>query len=97
MIEHEGDRGRIEARVERVEHSAAHRDAIVAFEHRRRVGEHHCDRVAASEASFGERRGEFLGSRVELAIVAAQRPVSNGQPIRKNRGRRSRKVSGVSG
>ena len=85
VVEHESDRGRIEAGVERVEDGAAHRDAIVAFEHRGRVGEHDRDRVAANETSLGERGGEFLRSRVELAITAAQRPVSDRQPIRKHR------------
>ena len=50
MIEHEGDRGRIEPGVERVQNRAAHRHAIVAFEHRRRVGEHDRDRVAPGKA-----------------------------------------------
>ena len=72
VIEHEGDRRRVEASVERVEHGAAHRHAIVTFEHRGRVGEHDRDRVAAHEASLGERGGELLRSRVELAIIAAQ-------------------------
>ena len=85
VIEHEGDRGRVEASVERVEHSAAHRHAVMTFEHRGRVGEHDRDRVAANEASPGEGGGELLRSRVELAIAAAQRPVSDRQPVRKHR------------
>ena len=87
VVEHEGDRGRVEAGIERVEHGAAHRDAVVAFEHRRRVGEHDRDRVAAREAALGERGGELLRSRVELAVVAAKGPVSDRQPIRKHRRR----------
>ena len=70
MIEHEGDRGRVEAGVERIEHGAAHRHAIVAFEHRRRVGEHDRDRVAADKAALGERGSELLRAGVELSIVA---------------------------
>ena len=58
VVQHEGDRGGIEAGVERVEHRAAHRRAIVAFEHRRRVGEHGGDGVAAPETPLGERGGE---------------------------------------
>jgi len=53
VIEHEGDRGRIEARVERVEHRAAHRDCVVTFEHRGRVGEHDRDRIAAHKSPLG--------------------------------------------
>ena len=85
VIQHESDRGRVEARVEGVEDGAAHRDTVVAFEHRGRVGEHDRYGVAANEASLGERGGEFLRSRVELAIAAAQRSVSNRQPIREHR------------
>ena len=96
MVEHEGDRGRVEAGVERVEHGAAHRDAIVAFEHRGRVGEHDRDRVAAHDAPPGERRGELLRPRVELAIVAAQRPVDDRQPIRETRRRRAPERSAAS-
>ena len=33
--------GGVEPRVERVEHALRHRHAVVALEHRRRVGEHH--------------------------------------------------------
>ena len=62
----------VEAGVERVEHRAAHRHAVMTFEHRGGVGEHDRDRVAARETSLGERGGELLRSRVELAIIAAQ-------------------------
>ena len=49
VIEHEGERGGVEPGVERVEHAAGHRHAVVAFEHRRRVGDDHGDRVAAPD------------------------------------------------
>ena len=87
VIEHEGDRGRVEAGVERVEHGAAHRNAIVTLEHRRRVGEHDRDCVAAAEAAPGERGGELLRSRVERAVAAAKGAMGDRRPIRKHRRR----------
>ena len=87
MVEHERDRARVEAGVERVEHGAAHRDAVVALEHRRRIGEHDRDRVAAGEAAPRKRRGELLRSGMELAIAAAKGSMDDRQPIRKHRRR----------
>ena len=84
VVEHEGDGGRVEAGVERVEHGAAHRHAIVAFEHRWRVGEHHCDRVAAGKASLGERGSEPFRAGVEFAVVAAKGSMRDCDPVRKH-------------
>jgi len=82
-----GDRRRVEAGVERVKHRAAHRNAVVAFEHRRRVGEHDRDRVAAPEAALGERRAEPARPGVELAIIAPQRAVDDRQSVGEDLGR----------
>ena len=79
--------GGIEPRVERVEHGLAHRHAVVAFEHRRRVGEKDRHRVAAPDAALGQRRGELARARVELAITAPQRPVDDRGVVGKDRGR----------
>ena len=87
VVEHERDRGRVEAGVERVEHGAAHRDAVMALEHRRRIGEHDRNRVAAGEAAPRKRGGELLRSGVELAIAAAKGSMDDRQPIRKHRRR----------
>ena len=87
VIEHEGDRRCVEAGVERVEHGAAHRHAIMAFEHRRRIGEHGGDRVAADKASPHERGSELLRAGMELAVGAAKGPMRDRQPLRKHRRR----------
>ena len=99
VVEHEGERRRVEAGVERVEHRPAHRHAIVAFEHRRRVGEHDGDGVAAREAALRQRRGERLRTRVKLAIVAPKRPMDDrragpGRPRRRARERRAASAAG---
>ena len=87
VVEHEGDRGRVEAGIERVEHGAAHRHAIVAFEHRGRVGEHDRDRVAADKAALRERGSELFRAGVELAVVATKGAMRDRQPIGKHRRR----------
>ena len=69
--------GGIEPRVDGVEHRAGHRHAVVAFEHRRRVGEHGRDRVAAPDAALRQRRGEPARARVELGVAAPQRAVDD--------------------
>ena len=68
MIERKGDGRRIEPGVERVEHAARHRHAVMAFEHGRRIGEHHRDRVALLDAGLGQRRGEPAGAGIEVRI-----------------------------
>ena len=77
VVEPEGDDRRVEPRVERIEHGARHRHAVMAFEHRRRVGEHDRDRVAAPDAALRQRRGEPARARVELAVGAPQRAVDD--------------------
>ena len=81
MVEHEGERLRVEAGVERIEHRAAHRHAIVAFEHRRRIGEHDRDRVAADDTAIHQRRGELFRPGVEVAIAAPEAPMHDRQPV----------------
>ena len=78
VIEREGDDRRVEPGVERVEHALRHRHAVMAFQHRRRVGEHHRDGVAALDAALGQRRGEPPRARIELGVIAPQRPVDDG-------------------
>ena len=97
MVEHEGDRGGIEAGIERVEHGAAHRHAVVAFEHRRRVGEHDRDRVAEDRAALGERGSELFRAGVELAVTATKGSMRDCDRSGNTAAARSRKVSGVSG
>ena len=82
MVEHESERGRVEAGVERIEHRAAHRYAVVAFEHRRRVGEHDCDRVAADEsrASPMRTRASSTGREIRGSCAAGVRARSRACP-----------------
>ena len=87
MVEHEGERGRVEAGVERIEHRAAHWRAVVAFEHRGRVGEHDRDRVAAHDPALRQRGREPFRARVKVAIVAPEGPVRDREPVRKHRRR----------
>ena len=87
MIEREGDDRGVEPRVERVEHALAHRHAVVALEHGRRVGEQHRDRVAAPDAALGQRRCEPPRARVELAVAAPQRAVDDRRVVGKDGGR----------
>ena len=89
----------IEAGVERIEHRPAHRDAIVAFEHGRGVGEHDGDGVAAREAALRQRRGERLRAGVKLAVVATERPMHDrragpGRPRRRARAKRAASAAG---
>ena len=69
MIEDEGEDGGVEPRVEGVEHGAGHRHAVMRLEHRRRIGEHDGNGVAALDAAPGERRGELPRARIKLPIV----------------------------
>ena len=66
VVEREGDDGGVEPRVDGIEHRAGHGDAVVGFQHRRRVGQHHGDGVAALDAAPGERRGELPRAGVKL-------------------------------
>ena len=90
MIEHEGDRCRIEPRVERVQHAARHGYAMMGFEHRRCVGEQDRDGVAAADPLVRQRRGQPARPRVELGIGDAALAVDDGDDIGM-RGRGARK------
>ena len=50
MLQHEGDGGGIQPRVQRIQHRAHHRHAIMGFQHGRGVGQHHRHRVALADA-----------------------------------------------
>jgi hypothetical protein len=67
----------LEPRIERVEHRAAHRHAVMRLEHRRRIGEHHRDRVAALDAALRQGRAEPAGARVELGVAAPEHAVND--------------------
>ena len=73
MVEREGEDRGIEPRVQRIEHALAHRHAVMALEHGRRIGEQRRHRVAAPDAALGQRRGEPARACIELAVAAPQR------------------------
>ena len=87
MVELERDGCGIEPRVDGVEHRARHRHAVVAFQHRRRVGEHDRDGVTALDAALRQGRSEAARAGVKLAIAAPQRPVNDRGVIGKYRRR----------
>ena len=75
VIERERENGGVEARVQRVEHRAAHRYAVVRLNHCRRIGEHDRDSVAALDAAARQRRRQLPGARIELPVVPGPRAV----------------------
>ena len=77
VVEGEGEDRRVEPGVERVEHGAGHRHAVVGLDHPRRVREHHRNRVAGPDSLVGERRGEAARAGVKLGIGEALRPVDH--------------------
>ena len=87
VAEAEGDRRRVEAGVEGVEHRPRHRHAVVALDHRGRVGEHHRHGVAAPDPPGGQRSGEAAAAGVELGVGAPQGPVDHRDLVREGAGR----------
>ena len=87
VIELERDDGGIEPGVDGVEHGARHRHAVVAFQHRRRVGQHRRHRVASADAALAQRRGKLPRPRIELAVVPPQRTVHDRELVGKHRRR----------
>ena len=77
VIEDEGDEGGVEPGVQRVEHGAGHRHAVMRFDQRRRVGEHHRDGVAALDAAARQRRRQLPSARIELPIIPGARAVND--------------------
>ena len=51
VIERESQDGGIEPGVDRIEHRARHGDAVVRFQHRRYIGQHDSNRIAALDAA----------------------------------------------
>jgi hypothetical protein len=78
------NRGGVEARIERVEHRAAHRHAVVALEHGGRIGEHDRDGVAAHEPALRQHRSELLRAHMEVPVAALEPPMGDRRPVRKD-------------
>ena len=72
MLHHEGDRFRIEPSIQRVEHCAGHWHAVVRLDHRRRVGKHRRDGIAATDAALLECVRKSARARIHLAPAVAQ-------------------------
>jgi hypothetical protein len=87
VFELEGDNGGIEPGVDGVEHCPSHRHAVVAFEHRRRVGEHGGDGVAARDPALGERRRQLPRAGVEIGVAPAHGPMNDRGAVGKHGGR----------
>ena len=81
VIELECDQRGIETGVDGVEHCLGHRHAVVAFEHRRRVGEQDRDGIAAGNALRCQRRSKLPRAGVELGVAPAQPAVNDGGVI----------------
>ncbi len=99
VVEHEGDRLAVEARVERIEHAAGHRHAEVTFDHLRRVRQHGRDRIAAADPGTHQRRRELARTRVgvrprvaALAMHDRKLPRPDLGRARDQRQRRQRRV-----
>ena len=68
MIELEGNGLRIEPRVDCVQNGAAHRNAVVGFQHRRDVRQQHRHRMPPAHTFARERRAKLARAGIELAI-----------------------------
>ena len=82
VLEDIGDRVGIEPRVDRIEHGAEDRHAVVRIKHRRDIRQHHSDDVAALYAEPGQRRSQPARALVVLRISDPQAAVDHGHPIR---------------
>ena len=92
MVEDKGEGGSIETRVQRVEHAARHRHAVMRIEHRRRVGKHDRDRVAFLQTLPGKRRGETARACVVIGVGKTLRAVDDGGARRKDARRALKKA-----
>ena len=91
VIEREAENGAIEPRIERVKHGARHRHSVMRFDHRRRIGEHDGDGVAALDAAPRQRRRQLPGARIELPVIPGPRAMHDRGLVRINRGRAFKK------
>ena len=87
MRELEGDRLRIQAHVQRVQHSAGHGHAEVRFVHRRHIRRENGDGVARSDAMLRQGGREPAAAVVGRRPGAAPRAVDKSDPKRMDRRR----------
>ena len=86
VVQHERQRLGVEARVERVEHAARHRDAEVRLDHLGRVREHRRDGVPGADSGLRKRRREPPGPFVHLRPGEAAVAVDDRDPLRPDAG-----------
>ncbi len=82
VVQDVGDGLGLEADVQRVDHRARHRDAVVRIQHGGHVRQHHRDRVAGPDAPADERRGEPPAAPPQLGIVGAPGAMNDRGPPR---------------
>jgi hypothetical protein len=84
---HEGDRFGVEARVQRIEHRAAHRDAEMRFEHGWHVGQHRRHRIATAYAPRRQCAAQAPAAAIGLRPGLADRTMDQRDPVRVDAGR----------
>ena len=87
MAQHEQHAGRVQPRVQCVEHGAQHGHAEVRLDHGRDVRQHDGHGVAALDAGLRQRACKALRALVGLAPVAAHLTVDHGEPVAVHFGR----------
>ena len=85
MLQDEGDGGRIQARVERVQDSARHGYGVVSFEQGRSVGGKYRHALTLPDPALHEGRGETAATILELAVSQAGLPMHHGCLVRVDR------------
>ncbi|MCY1336266.1 hypothetical protein D9M69_220680 [compost metagenome] len=85
--EHEGDGGRVQAHVQRVQHGATHGHAEMHLQHLRRVGGHHGHRIARPDAGGHQRRREAAAAVQHCPPARAALAVDDGCTLRVDLGR----------
>ena len=81
----EGDRLRIEANIERVQHRPGHRHPEMRLEGLGSVGRHHRDGVAPPDAARRQRRGQPAAAFERLAPAVPPLAMDDGEPVRIDR------------
>ena len=92
MPQDEGDRGGVEARVERVEHGPRHRDAVVRLQHRWRVRAQDRHRVAPADAQAAQSTGQSAAAPVDLAPTKRLVAIDDAGSLGKDRSTPGQKV-----
>ncbi len=87
VLQDEGDRGGIEAVVQRVEHGTGERHAVMRLQHGRGIGRHDGDGAAGPDAEAQERRRKAPAAFVQLRVAVAEAAVHDGDALGIDTGR----------